>query len=240
MFNKLRLAIFAAKCFNLSLVTFNVILSFVIQFFVILSFAVLSLSGCGGSSSSVDSSPQPNAVSDCGPFSNWQTSNYVLPYAVATSYFLNQSNCSGFGHSGFWTYGYDFTMDIGTEVTAMSDGLVVHIQNGTSDGDSTGTNLILIEHQDGTIALYSHLTNNGIFVSVGESVVAGNILGLSGNSGNTGGLPHLHVSLHPCIGLPGLIGVPTSNCPTQPFNFRNTEANSAGLIARRRYLALAF
>jgi hypothetical protein len=168
------------------------------------------LSGCGGSSSG---SPElESTVSQCGPSSAWGTSNYLLPYPVSESFFVNQSNCSGFGHSGFLTFGYDFTMDIGTEISAMREGVVVHTQNGTLDRNPIGTNLILIEHDDGTIALYSHLTNNGVLVVTGQSVVAGEIIGLSGNTGNAGGLPHLHVSTHACIGLPGLTTIPTANC----------------------------
>jgi murein DD-endopeptidase MepM/ murein hydrolase activator NlpD len=198
----------------------------------------IPLSGCGGSGTN-NTSPattQPQVIT-CGPFQDWQTSDYVLPYAVGSGYQVNQGNCSGFGHSSFWTYGYDFIMDIGTQVTAMRSGTVFHVQDGTPDGNRIGTNLIIVEHQDGTFALYSHLTLGGVLVSKDQQVQAGNIIGLSGDTGNTGGLPHLHTSLHPCGGLPGLTGVADQNCPTVPYNFLNTEANPEGLIARRTYTA---
>jgi murein DD-endopeptidase MepM/ murein hydrolase activator NlpD len=199
---------------------------------------LISLSGCGDSGSN-NTSPATtqNPQLSCGPFQDWQTSDYVLPYAVGSGYQVNQANCSGFGHSAFWTYGYDFIMDIGTPVTAMRSGKVFHIEDGTPDGNRMGTNLIIVTHQDGTYALYSHLTLGGVLVSKDQEVQAGDIIGLSGDTGNTGGLPHLHISLHPCSGLPGLIGVADQNCPTQAFNFRNTEANPEGLIARKTYMA---
>ncbi len=176
----------------------------------------------------------------CGPFSAWEASDYVLPYAINEEVEVNQANCSGYGHSDFWLYGYDFIMDIGTPVHAMRSGVVVHTWDGVADGVRSATNLLLIQHDDGTVALYSHLTNGGVLVIDGQLVIKGDLIGLSGDSGNTGGLPHLHVSLHPCKELPGLVGIPEGNCDTQPFNFSNTEANPNGLEARKEYRALPF
>jgi murein DD-endopeptidase MepM/ murein hydrolase activator NlpD len=69
-------------------------------------------------------------------------------------------------------------------------------------------------------------------------VQAGDTVGLSGVTGNTGGLPHLHFSVHPCNELPGLPN--EGNCPTQPVNFRNTDPNPTGLLARRSYESRPF
>ena len=174
----------------------------------------------------------------CEGFESWQTSPFVLPYTVGETYRLNQGNCSGFGHSGFWKYGYDFEMPIGTVIIAARDGEVIHAQDGATDGDRAQTNLITIEHVDGSVAVYSHLTLNGVHVTVGQQVLTGDPIGLSGDTGNTGGLPHLHFSLHPCRSLPGLPG--TENCPSMPVNFRNTDANPEGLVRSRNYQALPF
>lgn len=192
-----------------------------------------ALAGCDSVSISFGIGEPPET---CDGFGNWEQSPYVLPYAIGESYRVNQGNCSGFGHSGFWKYGYDFDMPIGTVITAARDGVVVHAQDGATDGDRTRTNLITIEHDDGSIALYSHLTLNGVHVTVGQAVLAGDVIGQSGDTGNTGDFPHLHFSLHPCAELPGLPG--TGDCPSMPVNFRNTSANPEGLIANRIYLAL--
>jgi len=202
---------------------------------VFVAILVSGMAACGGGSSSGTADPGAGQ-SACTGFGPWQTSDYVLPYTVGESYRLDQGNCSGFGHSDFWQYGYDFDMPIGTVITASRDGTVVHAQDGAVDGDRNRTNLITIEHADGTVALYSHLTLNGVHVTVGQSVVAGDPIGLSGDTGNTGGLPHLHFSLHPCQSLPGLPG--TDNCPSEAVNFRNTDPNPQGLVANRRYEAL--
>ena len=198
---------------------------------------LLGITACSGGSS--DGAAGPSAGQDvCGGFGPWQSSPFTLPYTIGESSRVNQGNCSGFGHSGFWQYGYDFEMPIGTVVTAARDGEVVHAQDGATDGDRTRTNLITVEHADGSIALYSHLTLNGVHVTAGQQVLAGDSIGLSCNTGNTGGLPHLHFSLHPCQSLPGLPG--TDSCPSMPVNFRNTDANPEGLISNRTYKALSF
>ncbi len=184
--------------------------------------------------------PRPDLFrsNSCGNFSDWETSDYVLPYSPGTAYEVNQGNCSGFGHNGIFLNGYDFIMDIGTPVAAARDGVVQHTNESVSDGNRAGTNLIVIRHSDGTTALYSHLTINGVLVEPGEEVHAGDIIGLSGDTGNTGGLPHLHFSVHVCGSLPGLAG--SINCPSIPITFRNTQANPFGLSARVSYAADEF
>jgi murein DD-endopeptidase MepM/ murein hydrolase activator NlpD len=52
-------------------------------------------------------------------------------------------------------------------------------------------NFIRILHDDGTMALYAHLREEGALVRVGQRVRAGQQIGLSGNTGFTTG-PHLH------------------------------------------------
>ena len=197
--------------------------------------AVLLLNACGGG----DSGPEAGPVADTCPDSlPSQQSAFVLPYTVSESYFVSQANCSGFGHSGFWKYGYDFNMDIGTVVTAARAGTVLHVQDGADDGDRNRTNLITVGHDDGSVALYSHLTLNGVLVMVGQTVSAGDTIGLSGDTGNTGDIPHLHFSLHPCGALPGLPG--SGDCPSIFANFRNTDENNTGLQRGRSYEAMPF
>lgn len=182
--------------------------------------------------------PDPLRSNNCGDFPAWETSDYVLPYPAGAGYRVNQGNCSGFGHSGFWRYGYDFVMNIGTSVTAARDGIVITTNESVVDGNRSGTNLITVRHDDGTVALYSHLTRNGVLVEPGERVDAGQRIGRSGDTGNTGGLPHLHFSLHSCASLPGLPG--SANCPSIPVTFRNTRANPHGPQREQIYTAEEF
>ena len=170
----------------------------------------------------------------CGPFPDWASSPYVLPYAVGSTYYVNQANCSSGGHQGPYKYSYDFAMPIGTTVTAARAGVVaeIRIQFRDSQHRENESNWVKIRHVDGTIAAYSHLTQHGALVKIGDHVFAGQPIGLSGNSGNTGGLPHLHFHLCPCS--------EPADCGTLPVTFRNTDPNPDGLKPWRNYLALPY
>lgn len=169
---------------------------------------------------------------------DWQGSAYVLPYAIGKNYRVSQANCSGHGHSNFWNHGYDFVMEEGTPIVAARAGVVTKMHDRCLNGDRTCTNLITIRHRDGTVALYSHLARAGVEVVPTQVVALGQLIGHSGNTGNTGDLPHLHFSVHPCNDLPGLGGA--SVCPSMRVNFRNTEANPAGPAPLHAYLALPY
>lgn len=201
---------------------------------VIVIFALLS-AGCGGGGNSGGDS----TAAVCQGFGPWQESAYVLPFPVGSGHILDQGNCSGYGHSGFWRFGYDFLMPIGTIVTAARDGIVRHANDGALDGDRTRTNLVAVLHVDGTVALYSHLTR-GLAVAAGQTVRRGDVVGQSGDTGNTGGTPHLHFSLHPCDKLPGLVGGDQTSCPTIPVNFSNTMPNPFGPVVGRFWEALPY
>ena len=165
----------------------------------------------------------------CGGYPDWQTSPYVLPYPVGKSYPVYQANCTLGGHHGVYRYSYDFLMPIGTVVTAARAGAVVEILNGFTDGDPI-ENWVKIRHTDGTIAAYSHL--HSISVKIGDFVNAGDPIGLSGNTGKTGGVPHLHFQVSTCS--------EPVNCGTLPVTFNNTTANSTGLEGNIRYVAFPF
>ena len=50
-------------------------------------------------------------------------------------------------------------------------------------------NYIAIEHPDGKVTIYGHLSS--VAVGVGQTVVQGQVIGYSGSTGNSSG-PHLH------------------------------------------------
>ena len=168
----------------------------------------------------------------CGPFPEWESSPYVLPYPAGSTYYVNQSSCTNGGHQGPYKYGYDFVMPIGTRITAARPGVVADIRATFRDGQHGlgEANWVKIRHDDGTIAAYSHLTVGGTLVKVSDRVVAGQPIALSGNTGNTGGLPHLHFHVSRCP-------EPTDTCGTLPITFRNTDPNPDGLDGKRDYLA---
>lgn len=165
----------------------------------------------------------------CGGYADWHASPYRLPYPVGESYPVHQDNCSLGGHHGVYRYSYDFLMPIGSPVTAARAGVVAETLEGHLDGEAI-ENWVKIRHEDETLAAYSHL--HRVAVRVGEVVAVGDLLGLSGNTGQTGGVPHLHFHVSPCS--------EPVNCGTLPITFANTEPNLSGLRVKHSYLALAY
>lgn len=82
----------------------------------------------------------------------------------------------------------DFGVSIGTEVYAIASGTVITTQSMTT---SYG-NHIIIDHGNGVYSLYAHLSE--FRVSQNETVVQGQTIALSGNTGNSTG-PHLHFEI---------------------------------------------
>jgi murein DD-endopeptidase MepM/ murein hydrolase activator NlpD len=126
-------------------------------------------------------------------------SQYVLPYPVGVQYELSQSYCfAAGGHRN--QLAYDFSTPVGSEVVAARAGTVQEvIEDQPDSGTETDPNVhnrVLIQHDDGTVAFYAHLLQNGVLVEAGQRVEAGQLLGYNGNSGNTGGFPHLHFGVY--------------------------------------------
>lgn len=101
---------------------------------------------------------------------------------------------SGFGyrqdpftHETALHKGVDIAMEEGTEVRCVLDGTVTECANS-----AIGGNYIKILHTNGYVSYYGHLQQ--INVSEGQAVQTGQIIALSGNTGQTTG-PHLHFQL---------------------------------------------
>ncbi|MFD5583111.1 peptidoglycan DD-metalloendopeptidase family protein [Streptomyces sp. NPDC127063] len=110
---------------------------------------------------------------------------FTLPVSgatIGTAYHTAGSMWS----SGYHT-GVDFVVPTGTPVKAVGAGTVVSAGWGGAYG-----NQVVIKLNDGYYAQYAHLSQ--LSVSAGQSVTAGQQLGLSGATGNVTG-PHLHFEI---------------------------------------------
>lgn len=125
---------------------------------------------------------------------------YRLPYETGKSFYVLQGYGSRLSHTGPEEYTVDFKMREGTPVHAARGGLVVKMEESHSrgcwrDGCGKYANYIVILHDDWTTGEYYHLQQNGALVGLGERVVIGQKIGLSGDTGNSA-LPHLHFGVY--------------------------------------------
>ena len=122
---------------------------------------------------------------------------YQLPYAPESAFEVSQSYTNLTTHHLGNRFALDFSMPIGTPVHAARGGRVVSIYAGSDarsmDGEASA-NHIWILHSDGTIGKYLHLAHHGVNVSEGDEVEAGDVIGVSGNTGFSTG-EHLHFSV---------------------------------------------
>ena len=125
---------------------------------------------------------------------------YMLPYPQGTTHPLIQGNNGSHTHNTKGSmHAYDFEMPEGSFVSAVRGGVVGYINDSNTEGGDDRSymdkvNVIMVCHDDGTVAVYAHLKHQGALVNIGEHVFAGQVIGLSGNTGYTTG-PHLHFAL---------------------------------------------
>ncbi|MFC4465807.1 peptidoglycan DD-metalloendopeptidase family protein [Streptomyces xiangluensis] len=113
------------------------------------------------------------------------SSGFTMPVegaTVSTPYRMS----GGMWSSGYHT-GVDFAAATGTSLKAVGAGTVVSAGWGGAYG-----NQVVIKLSDGHYAQYAHLSS--LSISQGQSVTAGQQVGLSGATGNVTG-PHLHFEI---------------------------------------------
>ena len=207
----------------------------------------LLLASCGGGG-------QGNTYKDydCSVFPDQFTSPYILPYQIGKSFkaFPHAARTASSTNSinPIQYYSLDIEMPIGTEIVASRDGEVILAEEQFSDSDHTpgNENVIIVLHDDGTFARYFHLTKNGALVNVGDRVNQLDVIGLSGNSGNSTG-PHLHFDVMEVVGGDGEFCVPQRftnsdprHCTTVPLSFLNSPVTDCGLRFGVSYEAFSF
>jgi hypothetical protein len=134
----------------------------------------------------------------------------------------NVASCAPYcyrGHSG-----YDWSMSVGTPVRAAADGVV----EGVVESSTGYGNRVVIRHDNGYRTIYTHLREHrpaqgapAFNVVVSQSVRAGDVIGWSGNTGNSSGA-HLHFGVYrgPCLLSDGRI---YERNATDPFGWRGSR-----------------
>ncbi|MFJ3492525.1 peptidoglycan DD-metalloendopeptidase family protein [Streptomyces sp. NPDC086091] len=139
-----------------------------------------SSSSAGSSKASGSSDGSASQAADTSNASGFSAP--VAGAAVGTPYRMSGSMWS----SGYHT-GVDFVVPTGTSLKAVGAGTVVSAGWGGAYG-----NQVVLRLADGRYAQYAHLSS--LSVSGGQTVTAGQQVGLSGATGNVTG-PHLHFEI---------------------------------------------
>ena len=172
-----------------------------------------------------------------GSYPDQETSPYVLPWQAGETYLVGQGNCTTFSHTVAWNqqFAYDFMLPIGAPILAARGGTVTAVVDNFSDGTriSGEENYIFIEHDDGSVARYIHLTTMGALFDVGESVAQGEVIARSGDSGRSTA-PHLHFDVLDGSCIPR----DSDLCNSLPITFSNTSDHPNGLVEMVSYTAL--
>jgi murein DD-endopeptidase MepM/ murein hydrolase activator NlpD len=154
----------------------------------------------------------------CSNYTDPQSSQYILPYVKGEAHPVIQGNCAPeeypWTHYGNQRFAYDFGMPINTMIIAARAGTVVFVRDNFTDNDhgKNQGNAIVILQEDGTYALYAHITNKGSKVKLGQVVKQGEEIAHSGNSGESP-MPHLHFQVNACGDF--------IKCESLPISFRN-------------------
>lgn len=104
------------------------------------------------------------------------------------------------GHRGTDFLIRDFrAMDSGVSVFSIADGVVYETRDGLYDRNKRWENgglgnYIAIIHKGKYLTYYGHLRKNSIQLKQGDSVTAGQVIGMVGSSGYSSG-PHLHLEV---------------------------------------------
>ena len=129
-----------------------------------------------------------------GKFKTDNSPVYLLPFEKGKKVFLIQAYESKMSHKG--ERALDFKVKKGTKICAAREGVVIAAREDSDEGGLKTENLsdgnyISIRHKDGSVAHYWHLKKDGVLVNTGDSVKAGQLIGMSGNTGYSA-FPHLH------------------------------------------------
>jgi len=123
---------------------------------------------------------------------------YRPPFAAGRQFMVSQAFPDAVTHvTPDSRYAIDFSMPEHTDIYAARGGIVVEVAHGNFRGGAdfgkygADANIVRIMHDDGSFAIYAHLSWDSIRVQPGDRVERGEYIAASGNTGFSTG-PHLH------------------------------------------------
>lgn len=147
----------------------------------------------------------------------------LTPWACGETHSVTRAHNVA-SHTGHGAWAWDFDLGVGTPVHAAAPGRVVRVRQDSTQGGcdrdryAHAANYVVVDHGDGTHALYLHLQAYSVPLEVGDHIDAGDRIGTVGLTGYVCGA-HLHFQLQaPCDGW---------WCPSMPATF--TDYGDPGL-----------
>jgi hypothetical protein len=138
---------------------------------------------------------------------------YNLPVDETSDWRVGQAFGGGHSHNDAQNrYAVDIIVPEGTPVLAARGGVVMQVESSFDRAGNDAAkyaqraNVVRILHDDGTMAVYAHLRENGVYVKLGQRVSLGQQIAVSGNTGYSSG-PHLHFCVQVNRGME-LVSIP--------------------------------
>lgn len=152
---------------------------------------LLALAACNGQEKSPDVSSEENPT--CPYRFPWSNTLPAVMVSQGANDLANKSHRAG----TYEQYAADFRLPEGTPVLASREGVLSafhdgEILHGNDKSFARYGNYVVIDHGDGQVTFYQHLKST-VFTEgdIGKKIVAGQQIGLSGNTGWSTGA-HLH------------------------------------------------
>ena len=123
----------------------------------------------------------------------------ALPLPAGLPVTVSQGHLQLPTHLDADAFAWDFALPLGTPVHAAAPGLVAYVRDdSTAAGPDPAlrgaANFVLVDHGGGLFTAYVHLAAGSATVAPGDEVAAGDVLALTGLSGQMSG-PHLHFAV---------------------------------------------
>ncbi len=128
----------------------------------------------------------------------------LLPFPADRRFRVGQGFHGSVSHRNLQNeFAVDIQMPEGTPVLAAGDGVVMDVVedfwgSGQREYYLDRANFVRLLHADGSMSVYAHLGFEQVVVEPGQTVLAGELLGYSGNTGFSSG-PHLHFVLQAIV-----------------------------------------
>lgn len=203
---------------------------FLVRLAVIAVLAPMSLLVACGDSSGESTLPNLESLQ----FGDPAESLYCLPYPDGATYSVNNTYSTPGSHIG--RFAYDFALPFASQIAAARAGTVVESRDQYGDDEAIGghENGVFVVHDDGAMAAYLHMSEDGVFVDVGDEVAVGDALGVVGTSGTSPDNPHLLFEVFEGQGEGAFSPIPALGCLLCVSRRPATTAADAPLRDTRR------